>query len=743
MKTILLAVLILAAIPGRSARCQSPEDLSDSVGSGVPDPGPPPRNPAVFEPAEKAGFFAGIRSVVPIRPDLLAVTVDGAIAKSGAGLNDDLLRPLQKPESFLLQIGGGEVFHPVAVGRQSTESWRGPVGDVADATFYLHTFYLKLPQPLKPDETCSVTIPSIPKKFVQTLVFTLSPERTTSPAIKVNQVAYSGLANERYAYLGWWAGDLGAVDFSDMKTFEVIDEATGKSVLSGEIRARAEADPASGEAVAEMAIEKLPPGKYHINIPGFARSDSFGVGLTAGVKNLYYHTARAFFHQRAGTELSPDYTDHPRLLSHRATYESGYGTDNPSYSPKPGEESREFRGGSHDSSSDEVLASGLRATALPLVICEALPNAFRDKDLKIPESGNRIPDTIDEAAWALSFFTDTQQPDGAIFAGRGNDAPIIQEIEKKTGKRPAFGLLEPTVNSSFEYAAVAAQLARLLRPHDQARADHLTDSAKSAYAWAAARLAAAGQADDESNILRAWAAAELFNTTGTAEFNSDFLALYHADAVKKFPGQFSWLPDLARWAYASSKQPAADPAVKKDLGELLKRGADYDAVATRSGIYRVGRGTDAVPGSSVGGGRPAIRSMLAYLLSSDPKYLTTASLNADFQLGANPLSKTFLTGLGTRYPNQPQLGDELYSAPNKTGNAAPGISVFGPAGSPTGGLVASPGWYPDRVPPDRHYVDIGSGAESMSGFSISETVGPSAMLYHFLYAVENKPAKKR
>jgi endoglucanase len=742
MKPILLAALLLAVIPGRSARCQSPETEPESSAGIVPDPGPPPRNPELYYAAEKADFFVGIRSVVPIRPDLLAVTVDGAIAKSGAGLNNDLLGPLQKPESFSLQCGGGEVFHPTAVGRQSTEIWRGPVGGVEDATFYLHTFYLKLPRALKPDETCSITIPAIPKRFTQTVDFTFSPERTKTPAIKVNQVAYSRLASERYAYLGWWAGDLGPVDFSDMKTFEVIDEASGKSVMSGEIRARAEADPASGEAVAEMAIEKLPPGKYHIAIPGFARSDSFGVGLVAGVKNLYYDTARAFFHQRAGTELSPDQTDYPRLLAHRATYESGYGTDNPAYTPKPGEESREFRGGHHRGSTDEVLAGDLRATALPLVICEALPDAFRDKDLKIPESGNRIPDMLDEAAWGLSFFTDSQQADGAIMSGRGNDAPIIQEIEKQTGRRPAFGLLEPTVHSSLEYAAVAARLTRLLRPHDPARADCLTSSAKSAYEWASARSAAA-QPDDESNILRAWAAAELFNTTGTAEFNTDFLALYHAGALKKFPGPSNWLPDLARWTYASSKQPAADSAVKKDLADSITRGADSDAVAARAGIYRVLRGTDPVPGSSGGGGRPAIRSMLAHLLSGDPKYLTTASLNADFQLGANPLSKTFLTGLGARHPNQPQLGNALFSAPNRTGNAAPGITVFGPAVPSVGGLVASPGWYPDKVPHDRHYVDIGNGAEPMSGFSISETVGPSAMLYQFLYATEKQSAKKR
>ncbi|MEI6035580.1 MAG: glycoside hydrolase family 9 protein [Verrucomicrobiae bacterium] len=701
----------------------------------------------VFEAAEKLGHFKGIRSVYPIRPDLLAVTVDGAMGESGPGLNNDAMSALQKPEAFSLKCGGGKVFQPEKVGRQSVELWKGNVASFPEVVLYSHTFYLKLPQPLKPGETCTVSVPAIPERFTRKMEVACSPDKTITPAIKVNQVAYSALANERYAYLGWWAGDLGTVDFSDMKKFEVVDEATGKPVLAGDILPRAAADPTSGENVSEMKIEQLPPGKYHIRIPGFARSDTFGVGLANGIKDLYYHTMRAFFHQRSGTELKRENTEFPRPITHRATYESGFGVDNPNYLPKPGEKSKEFSGGYFDAGDDDTFTYHLRAAGQSLLIYEAFPDVFKDKDLNLPESGNKIPDVLDEALWGLSFYQDNQRPDGAIYLGQGNDQDYIREVQGKKGKRPAFGLLDPRNNSATEYAAVAAQVARLLRPFDAARADKLAASAKSAYAWAKANPDQGLTPDEEkrsgNKLMEAYAAAELFNTTGDASYNQDFTALYKDGALKAH-WSFGWLPNLVRWAYVKSKQPGVDETIRKDMIKSIKDNAEGDAKTTRDAPYRNGTRVGVANGWGTfnGGGHQAFSSILAYLLTKDPKYLTTASLNADFQLGGNPLSKGFITGLGARHPIQPQLNPLLYSGPEKTGKTAPGITIYGLAGQPKEGGINNVKWYPSsKIPPGRHWVDQGSGSEASSEFTITETIGSSAMLYEFLYALEKEQQK--
>lgn len=697
----------------------------------------------IFEAAEKAGHFVGIRSVVPIRPDLLAVTVDGAMGESGPGLNNERMAHLQAPETFTLQVGQGRPFHPAKVGRQSTELWKGDVGAFPQVVLYQHTFYLTLPAPLKSGETVTVATEAVPERFTRRREMVFAPSETVTPALKVNQVAYSARADERFAYLGWWAGDLGAVDYSDMKNFEVVDEATGKTVRRGDLSLRAEADVTSGESVFQMNLEGLPPGKYHIRIPGFARSDTFGVGLTAGVKDLHYHTMRAFFHQRAGTELKPEHTDFPRPVTHRATYESGYGVGNPDYAPKPGEASREFSGGYHDAGDDDTFTTHLRATAQTLLIYEAFPKAFRDKDLNLPESGNRIPDLLDEAIWALSFYRDTQRPDGAIYLGRGNDEDYIRGIERKEGRRPAFGLLEPRNNSASEYAAVAAHLARLLRPFDAVEADKLVKSARAAYAWALANPDPGLKPDEDlragNKLLLAYAAAELFHTTGDEQYHRDFLKFHGEEALTRTHWSFAWLPALVRWSYINSKQPGIDDGIRQALIAQILRDADKAAETTEAAPYRNASRVGASHGwgSFNGGAHAAFSNILAYLLTQDIKHLNAVSLNADFQLGANPLSKGFITGLGARHPVQPQLSPLLYSGPEKTGKTAPGITVYGLAGQPKDGFVHNARWYPEKTPPGRHYVDKGSGSESSSEFTITETIGSSAMLYAFLYALES------
>jgi len=175
----------------------------------------------------------------------------------------------------------------------------------------------------------------------------------------------------------------------------------------------------------------------------------------------------------------------------------------------------------------------------------------------------------------------------------------------------------------------------------------------------------------------------------------------------------------------------------------IKKDADSSAGTTRAAPYRNGSRVGVAQGwgSFNGGGHQAFGSMLAYLLTKDVKYLTTASLNADFQLGANPLSKGFITGLGARHPIQPQLNPLLYSGPEKTGKTAPGITIYGLAGQPKEGFVNNANWYPSKTPPGRHWVDQGSASEASSEFTITETIGSSAMLYEFLYALEKEQKK--
>ncbi len=123
--------------------------------------------------------------------------------------------------------------------------------------------------------------------------------------------------------------------------------------------------------------------------------------------------------------------------------------------------------------------------------------------------------------------------------------------------------------------------------------------------------------------------------------------------------------------------------------------------------------------------------LIAHYMTGDQRYLDAASLNADFQLGCNPLSKTFITGMGARPPLHPQIAAYLYTGPNKTGTTVKGITIYGLASRDLD-------WYPQTLPPWRRWRDLGNGgAEISSEFTITETIGASSMLYGTLHALQH------
>jgi hypothetical protein len=187
------------------------------------------------------------------------------------------------------------------------------------------------------------------------------------------------------------------------------------------------------------------------------------------------------------------------------------------------------------------------------------------------------------------------------------------------------------------------------------------------------------------------------------------------------------------WPYIVTKQPGADETIRQEMRQTLLRRADEIVKQTDAAPYRVGRGPHGDGngwGNLNGGGHWADPCLRAYFLTRDAKYLDAACLNADFQLGASPLSKTFVSGLGSRPPNHPQISAFLYTGANKTGSTVKGITIYGLTSD-------APKWYPATIPPWRRWRDLGNGsAEVSSEFTITETIGFSAMLYGTLHALE-------
>ena len=688
----------------------------------------------LFSAAASAKVITGVQRVDFFRPDLIAVTVDGALGKIGAGDGGSRIAGLTVTQNFTVvslddkRFGAGRA--PVEVGRHTYESGSCNLPGFPASKLFWHTFYLRLPAPLQSGHKYTLRVAGLEKEFRSEIELAYDAAKTPTPAIKVNQVAYSSRATRRYAYLGWWAGSLGKVDYVDCKTFQVVNETGNKVELDGAITVRQLADPLSGEDVYEMDLAKLAPGQYHIVVPGLGRSDSFGVGGD-GVRQLYYHAMRAFFYQRCGQELKKPYAEFEHPACHVQAYESGFMVGNPEYQPKPGEAVREFRGGYHDAGDCDVFTYHLRSTAQALVGFEHAAGKLHDGDLNIPESGNKIPDVLDEAEWALGGYRAIQNPDGSVPLGRGNDEDYIRD-HYRNKPRPAFGILPPCNTSCTEYAAVAAQFARLIRPFDAKRAETYTVSAERALAWALAHPVnpEKDENDRAAYIFQAWAAAELFETTGKPEYNETFLRFHQEKKTEQVHWSMSGWRPLCTWTYATSHRDGVNTNVQAQLRKWTINSANDAVKRTDANSYRMGHdGRGLGWGNGNGGGHYGDICLRAYWLTGDQRYLDIASLNADFLLGANPLSQTFITSVGARYPHQPNVNQTLYELPDHRGRTAPGITIYGLCDS-------MPPGFPKEIPRWRRVLDIHGGGEISSEFTITETIGASAILFNSLWPLE-------
>jgi endoglucanase len=732
--------------------------------------------------AKKRGWIVGFRAIELIRSDLLSVTLDGGITGTLDPTKKSTVQVLgssedyRHPKFFSIVSKTDSNYqketHPLKIGLANYEGRNTIDGKQIGwplfyTPIYWNDFFLYLPKKLKSGHNYTISVNPKQQKseqFTYHKQITYDEQKTTTKVIKINQVAYSALAKQRYAYLGWWAGDQGKIDYSGLKEFRVIDNKSGKLVFQGEMKLRRADDLLSGEDVYEMDLSSLKKGVYHLYLPGLACSEIFQVG-GGNIYALYYHTMRTFFHQRCGQAFKEPWTWVKKPACHSEIWESGNFVAGPgaisavigshysraNYQPKPGERKKTFQGGYHDAADFDTFAAHLPATAQIMAVYEAYPDAFADKDLDLPESGNGIPDILDEADWALSFYLENQYPNGAIPQGRGNLSDGFRqniEVDSILPERsmpdplPTFGILPPARHSTAIFAAVAAQYARLIQKYDAVKSKQYLMAAQKAFEYAKKRtsemihqefttqriqLKIDPKTEQTRMPILCWAAAELLLTTKNSKYNDFILANIKAIRHPRFL-------EPRIWAYLRVDATLADKTLQQQLQKYFLERARSKVAATNTGSYRMGNGTKPFVGWGTAQGINHADILLrAYFLTQEQDYLDAACLNADWHLGSNPLSKTFITSMGYRHPRRPEISWFLYEKPEEdlSGKTVKGISIYGIGPSLKDWFGEWPKW--------RSWRDVwGQRAEIYSEFTVSQTLGPAAMLYASLFALEKQ-----
>lgn len=574
---------------------------------------------------------------------------------------------------------------------------------------FAHFCYLELPSPLKTGCTYKLSLKSGKK-----VTFLFDEKDTVSRAIKINQAGYDRLNKHKYAYFGGYLQEFGPLEPPENLAFKVFDAKSDKEVFEGKLKRRdltskgkkAE-ESQTGEEVFEADLGPFTlEGEYYLAIPGVGRSWTFRNTLDP-YGEVFFQSARALFFNRSGQasqtpwgekELAPIALldcDHIPFFATAARPRDYRGSDVIGYTAKMVKKLKNLKGGWDDLRGERHLSQFTVIFDL-LTAYEEKPSHFTDGQLALPESGNGIPDILDEVEWGLSVWKETLDENGGVV---GAIVPLSPPIK---GKEVALALSKKTRWASLLFSSACSQYSQLVRSFSKEKADTYLDLAKKSFEFGsdaknslgeisipAATKGGAGvpyiiRWQEKEKMLAPYllhAKVRLFASTGEVRYLED-LETFAREAPRPFAWPFS-LKDFSPWIYYSAIKYGKEALTSETL-QKLKRGiaekGEELLVFSNDQAYRESWPVDGVAYGGWGEAcmaNPARALIAAYLVTNDTKFLNGAARNLDFMLGANPMGMCWTTGVGSLYPTDIEPPYQFEAA---TKDPLPGLTVYGPTG---------------------------------------------------------------
>lgn len=535
----------------------------------------------------------------------------------------------------------------------------------------------------------------------------------------INKPAYAQSAKAFVTQSGFYTNGPKTIILTHAKAnepFGIIDLDTRQNVFAGRLTSGRKSPTAdiTGYAAEFSALKKN--GYYAIQYKG-QNLDSFYIqpavyhALSAGAIKAYYY-------QRASMPLLPQYAGkwhrgagHPDTMVY--IHASALGDTHHAG------ESIKSPGGWYDAGdyNKYIVNAGITMGTL-LTAYEDFSGYYDTLALNIPESGNGIPDIINEIIYNLRWMLTMQDMDGGVFAKCTNaafDGMVMPGVTKD--KRY---VVQKSTAATLDFAAVTAQAARIMKnmPGLQLLSDSCLAAAVKAWQWAVNNpvvyynqdamnkqyrpaITTGGYGDKKLEDEWCWAAAELYITSG--------------DMVFLKAAQQYWQPayDLQGWpnvgmmgCYSLLKYATSltlpESFVSQLQQRLLQLADEYMAAQNKTAFATV-MGYHAANyswGSNAVAANQAMLLIKAFLLTGEKKYAVAALSNLDYLTGRNATGYSFITGFGKKVPlfphHRPSEADHIIEP-------VPGFLVGGPNKNAS---TQDKCVYP-RLEPELQYLDAG------------------------------------
>ena len=459
--------------------------------------------------------------------------------------------------------------------------------------------------------------------------------------------------------------------------FEIVDVATDKTVFEGKMSDSYQCRGAQ-KLVAEGDFTSFKtPGTYLVRTATYGDSYKFEIkdgvydeALKASILMLYT--------QRCGCEVkavSDEYKAFTHPDCHMQTAKI-YGTD----------KTIDVSGGWHDAGDyGRYVAPGAKAVADLLMTYQ--DTGYKADDLGIPESGNGVPDILDEARYELEWMLKMQDENGGVYhkvTCANFPATVMPQEETEE-----LLVLPISTTATGDFAAVMAKASVAYKDIDADFAGKCLEAAKKAYTYMETNAAAdktgflnpsdvfTGEYPDDKNSDEFfWAAIELNLATGEASYLDKAKELYK-DSMDLGLGWIEMgLYGIHAYLRADSSI-ATDTEFAGKLKERVMKRAQLDLTVSKSEGYKNAMGVNYPWGSNLTICNNGMLYNLAYLLSGDEAFKDLCGYQVDYIMGMNICGYSFLTGFGEHAAEHP------HHRPSQANEqAVPGMVVGGPNGTP-------------------------------------------------------------
>ncbi|MDD6209726.1 MAG: glycoside hydrolase family 9 protein [Bacteroidales bacterium] len=695
-------------------------------------------------------------------------------------------------------------LHPLRVGRKSKSNGGSMkcdeemsiAGRCNSPHVLRHFIYLELPFPLEQGKSYTFSTGNLAKNE-NSYTFTFDEFQTPSAAVHVNLNGFTPESKRKFAYISHWMGDMGPMEIDNFGNprFYVVNATDNKVVYSGYISKQKDfqsgnpdgkrEDSPSGNFIAadvwEADFSELQTaGEYFVVVENFGRSGNFKIDADI-YRTPFYYVTRGLYHHRSGIELKEPYTQWWRGACHNPKLTPGFRLRYSHYRYMDSKEENgpldevealfddhvdcsDMWGWYQDAGDWDGYTSHTVIPAFLMTTFEFKPKNFSDGELNIPESGNGIPDLLDEAQWLLNHYRRTKGPTGGNAGGRiegdrypanesGKGHPSYEDI------RPFWIVYGEEPLLTFIYARLAAQYAYNLRlakaegvlgkkVKAEKEAEIWHQEALHAWKWANENLREGDSSLASIKAQRTNAAAWLYKLTGDSEYQKEFengIAPVKNNVSLFEP--YKW----GIWGYVTvpDSQNGLNKLLQKELKEVTLKFAEHEVTdAIENGrSYRLGTAQDKVALQGHATTPLVMPAIVAYEVSGIQKFLDAVYTSCDYMLGGNPLDMVWITGMHKNSVKQAFNMDSWYRKDGKK-EIVPGIIPYGPQSecdwmkAPNGDCNAWGWWdndysltycYPHyKAWPVHELWFEHRYAPPTAEYTVHQNIGPAAAVYGYL-----------